>query len=86
MTAPKVEQESVSEGVCELYQLVFQSALFLQTGTDCSVTFAQVFSKRVIHGIESQHSFNLVAEQCSALNKPMRSLPSFESLKRSKIS
>ena len=33
---------------------------------------AQVFSKTVIHGIESQHSFNLVAEQWLASNKPMR--------------
>ena len=47
---------------------------------------AQVFSKIVIHGIESQHSFNLVAEQWLALNKPMRLLPRCGSLKRSKIS
>ena len=31
---------------------------------------AEVFSKTVIHGIESQHSFNLVAEQWLASNKP----------------
>ena len=47
---------------------------------------AQVFSKEVIHGFESQHSFNLFAEQWSALSKPMRSLPSNESLKRSNTS
>ena len=35
----------------------------------------QVFSKRVIHGIESQHSFNLVAERWLALSKQTRSLP-----------
>ena len=32
---------------------------------------AQVFSKRVIHSIESPHSFNLLAEQSLALSKPM---------------
>ena len=47
---------------------------------------AQVFSKTVIHGIESQHSFNLVAEQWLASNKPMRLLPRCGSLRRSKIS
>ena len=47
---------------------------------------AQVFSKTVIHGIESQHSFNLVAEPWLASNKPMRLLPRCGSLRRSKIS
>ena len=45
---------------------------------------AQVFSKTVIHGIESQQSNNKVAEQWLALNKPMRLLPRCGSLRRSK--
>ena len=83
-----------SEEACDLYQPVSLSPLFLHTSTDCSHSFqlchigigAQVFSKSVIHGIESQHSFSAVAERCLELNKPMRSLPSYEGLKRSKIS
>ena len=47
---------------------------------------AQVFSKTVIHGIESQHSFNLVPERWLASNKPLRLLPRCGSLRRSKIS
>ena len=47
---------------------------------------AQVFSRTVIHGIESQHSFNLVAERWLASNKPMRLLPRCGSWRRSKIS
>ena len=42
----------------------------------------QVLSKTVIHGIESQHSFNLVAEQWLASNKPMRLLPRCGSFRR----
>ena len=47
---------------------------------------AQVFSTTVIHGIESQHSFNLVSEQWLASNNTMRLLPRCGSLRRSKIS
>ena len=55
--------------VCELYQLVCQhcsctSAQIVRTPSNAFTSaLARVFSKRVIHGIESQHSFNLVAER-----------------------
>ena len=53
MTAPKGAAGISSEWVCELYQPVFLSALFLHTSKDCSHSFqcttalAQVISKRV---------------------------------------
>ena len=39
MTARKVQQEISPEGVCDLHQPVFLSALFLHTSTDCSHSF-----------------------------------------------
>ena len=79
---------------CELSQLVFSVStvlahphrLFALLPMLSHRLKAQVFNKRVIHGIESTHSFNLVAERWFALHKPMRSLPSNESLKRSNVS
>ena len=63
------------------------SALFLHTSTDCPLSCQCCHTgNRVIHGVESQPSFDVVAEQRLTLSKPRRSWPSYESLKRSKIS
>ena len=93
VAAPKVEHESVLRGGVNCISLAVcqhcscTPAQTLRTPSNAHTSaLAQVFNQRVIHAVESQHSFNLVAEQWSTLSKPMWSLPCYGSLATEQIS